>query len=540
MGVFCVNFHVQSENSKAVTKALARIVDVEALVAPPKNGWITFFDASASVQDVKQLVRIVRSLSRKLQTAVFGFLVHDSSVFQYHLYDHGKLLDQYDSRPDYFGVVSAAKRRKFAGRPDVLLRRARAGVTLENIQSILSDGLKIRLEEERAAAFAALFGIDRGLALADFKDIDDNREGYESVLSKVSPLAHALTEAVMAGDIASIRSVLAQGASPNVTSEYESLLGAAIRNENFELVRLLREFGGMVEVALDDGTKLDNHLAGAVSQAAHTGRMEILEFLLTEPHRGSARTRAGGLCEAVRRGSLQIVERFLEARTDVNLLDAAGSLALVQAVKRGHSRMTARLPSPPPPTDWETMVQVLLDAGADVNGRQRDGVTPLMSAAWNNELGFVRQLLVLGADPNARLESGLTALMLAGSSGYQEVVDVLAFVTETQRDQNAGSLWAAASAGDLAAVEKALAAGVSPNALAGLDLNPLLAAAMNKHSSVVARLLGAGANPNFSTKYNGLTPLWYAKAWQDEPTIKLLVEAGAIDPIQHRQGPRSP
>ena len=49
MGVFCVNFHVQSENSKAVTKALARIVDVEALVAPPKNGWITFFDASASV-----------------------------------------------------------------------------------------------------------------------------------------------------------------------------------------------------------------------------------------------------------------------------------------------------------------------------------------------------------------------------------------------------------------------------------------------------------------------------------------------------------
>ena len=69
MGVFCVNFHVQSENSKAVTKALARIVDVEALVAPPKNGWITFFDESASVQDVKQLVRVARSLSRKLQTA---------------------------------------------------------------------------------------------------------------------------------------------------------------------------------------------------------------------------------------------------------------------------------------------------------------------------------------------------------------------------------------------------------------------------------------------------------------------------------------
>lgn len=536
MGVSCVNFHVHSENSKAVTKALARIVHVEALVAPPQNGWITFFDESASGQDTKQLVRIARSLSRKLQTAVFWFLVHDSDVFQYHLFDQGKLLDQFNSRPDYFGVVSNAKRRKLAGRPDLLLRWARVGVTIEDILAVLSDGLTVRLEEERAAAFAALFNIDQGLAFADFKDIDDNREGYQSVLSKASPLARALVDAVMTEDIAAVRAALEQGASPNISYGYEPLIAAAIRRENLELVRVLREFGAKEEVTLADGSKLDGCLSGAVSQAAHTGRMEILQFLLTEAIPPSETALAHGLCEAVRRGSLEIVERFLKAGADVNRLGAGSSLALVHAVKRGYSRMTARSPNPGPATDWERMVQVLLDAGADVNGRQSDGVTPLMSAAWNNESGFVRRLLALGADPNVRLESGLTALMVASSSGYQEVVDILAPVTEAEPDPSRGSLWAAASAGNLTAVEKALAAGVSPNSVAGLDLSPLLAAAMNKHSSVVARLLEAGANPNFSTKYNGLTPLWYAKTWQDETTMKLLIEAGAIDPNKRRQG----
>jgi hypothetical protein len=71
MGTSCVNFHVRSEDSAAVAKALARIVHVEALVAPPKNGWIAFFDENASSQGAKQLIRIARSLSKKLQTAVF-------------------------------------------------------------------------------------------------------------------------------------------------------------------------------------------------------------------------------------------------------------------------------------------------------------------------------------------------------------------------------------------------------------------------------------------------------------------------------------
>lgn len=58
---------------------------------------------------------------------------------------------------------------------------------------------------------------------------------------------------------------------------------------------------------------------------------------------------------------------------------------------------------------------------------------------------------------------------------------------------------------------------------------------MNKYDDVVARLLQAGANPNFSTRYNGLTPLWFAQTHANEPMVKLLVEAGAIDRSRGRK-----
>lgn len=535
MGTFCVNFHARTDSRDAVAKALARIVHVEALVAAPKNGWITFFDKSASSQDTKQLIRIARSLSKKMQTAVFGFLVHDSDVFQYHLFDQGKLVDQFDSHPDHFGAVTNAMRRKYAGRPELLVRWARAGVRVEDIQSVLT-GNSYQFEEERAAAFAVLFDIDRGLAFSDFKDIDDNRAQFLSVISKASPGAKALTEAVANQDLAAVRAALEKGASPNIQHGHWPLLYTPIHDGNLELVKVLREFGAKIEYVRDDGTKVENQLSLAVSSAAHDGRTEILEFLLSETVPPTKLALADALCEAVRRGSLEIVQRLLSAGADVNVLGAGNALALAHAVKRGYRQVSAPQSAPPrPPTNWDKLVQLLLDAGANVNGRQGDGITPLMSAAWNNQVEFVRKLLALGADPNTRLESGLTALMLAISCGYSEIVEVLTPVTEVSRDPSPGSLWAAASAGDLAQVEHALAAAVSPNVLAGQDLNPLLAAAMNKHFDVAARLLEAGANPNFSTKYNGLTPLWFATAHQNEPMMKLLIEAGAIDRNRRRQ-----
>lgn len=52
------------------------------------------------------------------------------------------------------------------------------------------------------------------------------------------------------------------------------------------------------------------------------------------------------------------------------------------------------------------LVQVLLEAGADVNGRDEQGSTALHTAAENGDVELARALLANGADPSLSNETG--------------------------------------------------------------------------------------------------------------------------------------
>ncbi|CAI8752154.1 ankyrin repeat domain-containing protein [Methylocaldum szegediense] len=67
----------------------------------------------------------------------------------------------------------------------------------------------------------------------------------------------------------------------------------------------------------------------------------------------------------------------------------------------------------------------LLAQGADVNGRNGAGRTPLIAAAFSGNVRVIRKLLAFGADPNAADQRGVTALMEAAAQGYEEAVKVL-------------------------------------------------------------------------------------------------------------------
>ena len=63
-------------------------------------------------------------------------------------------------------------------------------------------------------------------------------------------------------------------------------------------------------------------------------------------------------------------------------------------------------------------VQAAINQGADVNAMNKDGMTPLMAAAFGNSNSDVITTLVkAGAYVDARDEDGETALMYAASSG---------------------------------------------------------------------------------------------------------------------------
>src|SRR4051812_5836767 len=57
-----------------------------------------------------------------------------------------------------------------------------------------------------------------------------------------------------------------------------------------------------------------------------------------------------------------------------------------------------------------SQVRALIDAGVDVNAKERrGGATPLMNAAAFGTIDMMRLLLDKGADPNAKTIAGATA-----------------------------------------------------------------------------------------------------------------------------------
>ena len=84
-------------------------------------------------------------------------------------------------------------------------------------------------------------------------------------------------------------------------------------------------------------------------------------------------------------------------------------------------------------------VQLLLDAGANLEAHAKNGETHLMLAAGSNENAAVVQLLLdAGADLEARDEAGYTPLMWAArhneSSVVQALLDAGADATATNED----------------------------------------------------------------------------------------------------------
>lgn len=65
-----------------------------------------------------------------------------------------------------------------------------------------------------------------------------------------------------------------------------------------------------------------------------------------------------------------------------------------------------------------TAVQQLIAAGAPVNARDNDGLTPLMLACMNLQEENIRILVQAGADPQARNAAGTTAwqMLMRGDS----------------------------------------------------------------------------------------------------------------------------
>jgi len=191
-----------------------------------------------------------------------------------------------------------------------------------------------------------------------------------------------LIEAVTQNDLETVRHLLKEGA--NVESRDErgrTALLIAVAGNHLEIARLLIEAGADVNAQ-------DQRLDSPLLLAGAEGTLEILKLILKANPDFSLYNRYGGtpLIPACERGHVEVVRTLLNTDVDIDHVNNLGWTALLEAI----------ILSDGGPRHQE-IVELLVEAGANVNIEDREGMTPLLYARQKGFGNIVKILQSAGA-----------------------------------------------------------------------------------------------------------------------------------------------
>lgn len=189
MGAFFTNYQVRGKSTAEACKALTPLVETHAYVSPEKGGWVTVYDEASDDQNEEILKHIAAELSKKLQTSVFAFLVHDSDIAMYWLFQNGTLIDEFNSAPDYFEKAGEKAKSRVRGIAEALLPLCIAGTSLAQVEEVIhpADGFAA-FAEEIFYDLAKLLGIDDARMSLGFRYFDEEGEELLGDASEFEPV----------------------------------------------------------------------------------------------------------------------------------------------------------------------------------------------------------------------------------------------------------------------------------------------------------------------------------------------------------------
>jgi ankyrin repeat protein len=209
--------------------------------------------------------------------------------------------------------------------------------------------------------------------------------------------------AALRGNPEVVRELAARGVDVNAVIKPHNgwagrtpLMNAA-KSGNLEVVRLLVKLGARVNARDECG---HTALTWAKSEEVKTFLTELLKQQPIE-------VRPGDLAAAVQDGLTDRIDALVDAGASIDDVNPRGESALIVAVEKNDLKM-ARL---------------LIERGADVNFRSKQGSLPITSYTINKRM--VRLLLENGADPNAIMYDDVTALRWAFQSGSKQLVQAM-------------------------------------------------------------------------------------------------------------------
>ena len=225
-----------------------------------------------------------------------------------------------------------------------------------------------------------------------------------STVSKL--LDEKLFTAVEKGQIEQAIHSLDAGANINAPlgDFWETPLMTAVTNDDLEMTRVLLDRGADVNVK----TELD---MTALLLACFSGKAEIARLLIA--YGADTRYKWGDLDETLlittaRRGHTSILDFLLEAGADVEERNNIGFTALLAACYGGHP----------------AAIHFLLERGADLHAKS-DSHTALALAALEGHLDTIRLLLDCGVDVNEITPNDATALEHARWGRQRKAIQLL-------------------------------------------------------------------------------------------------------------------
>jgi ankyrin repeat protein len=291
----------------------------------------------------------------------------------------------------------------------------------------------------------------------------------------------------------------------------------------------------LLRYAVGKGYKdLVEFLLGISTDASKlTDTWPLLALVAAERHRGIAELLGSGdidldakggdynttlLMDAAQRGRGDLVELLLNAGAEINARSHSGSTALMIAAEYGR----------------KDMVELLLNAGADVHAKKNNGIMALMvAAAVRNEKGIVELLLDRGADVHAKDKDGSTALILAACSGRKETLELLldrgADIHEKDKDGST-ALILAARWNRREMLKLLLDRGADLHAKDKDGSTALIAAAEETSwdcKETLELLLDRGADIHARNKDGSTALIVAAASWNYKETVELLLDRGA-------------
>lgn len=363
MGTFLTNVHIQTTSPEQVIEAMQSLEVRGAWLSGPNGPWITLWDSMGLTRSEE----VAQHLSRQLEAPVITFMVHDSDILMYQLYDNGQMLDEYNSCPGYFDGDASMEEASQAD-CETLKRYCRSETTKDELESLLKvwtqaealEGItsKYVFEEQRLVELAKHLDIPANVVGIDYGDIGRDvhpdevkakwigegdpsdhpgmfdmdgmmEEGgeFDAAAGMVSFPASPLHTAVLSDDLKEIERVVAEGNDIDETNSVYPMTALTLAAASVSPKTLARM------LALGADVNASSNPPGSISpirSAVMAGKTENVRILLEHgadaqdfnPSQGTL------LHDAAARGTREIAELLVEKGVDPAITNAAGQTPL--------------------------------------------------------------------------------------------------------------------------------------------------------------------------------------------------------------------